>query len=83
MVVKLPRDPRYTMHSEMHALAKDVSEYCGEPKQFAMFLGAIKRAGLPRAYELFSIMKDPHTKAKHPGKWFMFMTKKVDPRLKK
>ncbi len=74
-MAKPPRDPNYTMHSELHALAKDISEYCGEPKKFGMYLGAIKRIGTARAYELFSILKDPRTKARDLGRWFMFMTK--------
>jgi hypothetical protein len=83
MAKKPPRDPQYTMHTEMHALAKDVSEYCAEPKKFAMYLGTIKRVGLGRAYQLFSILKDPRTNAKHPGRWFMFMAQNIDPRSKK
>lgn len=83
MAPKPPRDPQYTMHTEAHALAKDVSEYCNEPKQFAMFLGAITRIGLGRAYQLFSMMKDPTTNVTQPGRWFMAMTRRVDRRGKK
>lgn len=53
-------------------LAKDISEYCGEPKKFGMYLGVIKRIGKDRAYYLFSVMKDPHNKVKTPGRWFMW-----------
>ncbi len=74
-MAKTPRNPHYTMHTELHALAKDMSEYCEEPTKFAMYLGALKRIGLSRGYELFSMMKDPATKAKQPGRWFMAMTR--------
>jgi hypothetical protein len=83
MVTKPPRDPNYTMHTEAHALAKDISEYCEEPKKFAMYLGALKRIGISRGYQLFSMMKDPTTNAKQPGRWFMAMTRRIDPKVKK
>jgi hypothetical protein len=68
---------RRTMHSETHALAKDVSEYCGEPKLFARYLGRIKAVGLGHAYRAFSDLKDGRRRRaiKEPGKWWMWRTK--------
>ncbi len=67
--------PLKGIHSEMHLLAKDISEYCREPKKFAMYLGVIKRIGLHHAYKIFSEIKQQELKAKHPGKLFMFKSK--------
>jgi len=61
------------IHSEIHALAKDISEYCGEPEKFALYLGIIKRIGKDRAYRIFSEIKqskDIESKAKI----FMYMS---------
>lgn len=73
-------DPRYRkaipgpergIHSEMHALAKEISETFGEPKKFAMYLGVIKNIGLKNAYQIFSKIK--HSKnVKTPGKLFIY-----------
>ncbi|HXK36464.1 MAG TPA: hypothetical protein VJ553_02690 [Candidatus Paceibacterota bacterium] len=73
------RTARRTMHSEMHALAKDVSEYCGEPRLFAQYLGRIKAIGLGRAYRAFSDLKDGRRRhvINEPGKWWMWRTKNL------
>ena len=62
------------IHSEIHAIAKDISEYCEEPKKFALYLGVIKRIGKNRAYQIFSEMKqlkDIESRAK----LFMYLSK--------
>lgn len=67
------KKPGKGIHSEAHALAKEISEYCGEPKKFAMYLGVIKNIGLPRAYKIFSEIrqgKDIET----PGKLFLYLS---------
>jgi len=62
------------MHSEIHAIAKDISEYCKEPKKFALYLGVIKRIGKNRAYRIFSEIK--HSKdIKSRAKLFMYLSK--------
>ncbi len=68
---------RRTMHSEMHALAKDISEFCGEPERFAQYLGRIKAVGLPVAYRAFSDLKDGVNRrsVKEAAKWWMWRTK--------
>ena len=68
---------RRTMHSEMHALAKEISEYCGEPKLFAQYLGRIKAIGLRDAYRSFSDLKDGVNRhvVKESAKWWMWRTK--------
>lgn len=71
---ELIRKPVKGMHSEIHALAKDISEYCGEPKKFALYLGIIKRIGKNRAYQIFSEMKQSKN-IKSPAKLFMFLSK--------
>lgn len=67
------KKPEKGIHSEMHALAKEISEYCGEPKKFAMYLGIIKNTGLPRAYKIFSEIKQGK-EIKTPGKLFLYLS---------
>ena len=69
------------IHTEIHALAKDVSEYCDEPEKFAMYLGIIKNIGLKNAYQIFSEIKQ-NKKVKTPGKLFVYMSS-YDQKLKK
>jgi hypothetical protein len=70
------------MHSEIHALAKDISEYCKEPKKFALYLGIIKRIGKNRAYQIFSEIKQSKT-IKSSAKMFMYLSRDKKPLLKK
>lgn len=74
--------PERGIHGPMHALAKEISEYAGEPKKFAMYLGIIKNIGLRRAYKIFSEIKQ-NKKIKSPGKLFVYQStfkkKKMDP----
>lgn len=67
------KKPEQGMHSEMHALAKEISEYCGEPKKFGMYLGIIKNIGLPRTYQIFAEMKQGKD-IKTPGKLFLYLS---------
>jgi len=62
------------IHSEIHALAKDISEHCKEPKKFALYLGIIKRIGKNRTYQIFSEIKQSKT-IKSPAKMFMYLSK--------
>lgn len=65
------RRPKRGIHSQTHALAKDISEMFGEPKKFAMYLGIIKNIGLKRAYQIFSKIKQSKN-IKNPGKLFVY-----------
>ena len=67
------KKPAKGIHSEMHALAKEISEYCGEPKKFGMYLGIIKNIGLPQAYKIFAELKQGK-EIKTPGKLFLYMS---------
>ena len=62
------------IHSEIHALAKDISEYCREPKKFALYLGVIKRIGKNRACQIFSEIKQSKD-IKSRAKIFMYLSK--------
>lgn len=62
------------IHSEIHALAKDISEYCKEPKKFALYLGVIKRIGKNKAYQIFSEIKQSKN-IESAAKLFMFLSK--------
>jgi hypothetical protein len=78
------KEPARGIHSEMHALAKEISEYCGEPKKFAMYLGVIKNIGLPMAYKIFAEIKQSKS-VKDKGKLFLYLSsyKKLGVKKKK
>jgi len=78
------KEPARGIHSEMHALAKEISEYCGEPKKFAMYLGVIKNIGLSMAYKIFAEIKQSKS-VKDRGKLFLYLSsyKKLGVKKKK
>ena len=65
--------PQRGLHSAKHLLAKEISEYCREPEQFAMYLGIIKNIGLARAHQIFAEMKQSR-RVKTPGKLFLYLS---------
>lgn len=67
------KKPEKGIHSEMHALAKEISEYCRESKKFAMYLGIIKNMGLLRAYRIFAELRQAK-EIKTPGKLFLYLS---------
>lgn len=72
-LAKKPK-PEKGIYSPIHALAKEISEYCGEPKEFAMYLGIVKNIGLTKAYRIFSEIKhSPNVTTR--GKLFLFKSK--------
>lgn len=62
------------IHSKIHALAKDISEFCEEPKKFALYLGIIKRIGHDRAFQIFGELKQLKNLDSR-AKLFMYMSK--------
>lgn len=67
------KKPEKGIHTEMHALAKEISEFCGEPKKFAMYLGIIKNIGLSRAYRIFAELRQAK-EVETPGKLFLYLS---------
>lgn len=67
------KKPTKGIHSEMHALAKEISEFCGEPRKFGMYLGVIKNIGLSRAYQVFAELKQAKV-IETPGKLFLYLS---------
>lgn len=67
------------LHSEAHALADEISAYFGERKKFAMYLGIIKRIGVPEARSLFARIRSEETGAEDPRKLFMWLTRARKP----
>ncbi|MEK7536946.1 MAG: peptide deformylase [Patescibacteria group bacterium] len=65
------KKPERGIHGPIHALAKEISEYAGESKKFAMYLGIIKNIGLRPAYRIFSKIKQSKN-VKTPGKLFVY-----------
>jgi len=76
--LKKPPDPARGIHSAIHALAKDISEFCNEPKKFALYLGIIKRIGKNRAHQIFAEMKQSKT-IKSRAKIFMYLSRDKKP----
>jgi hypothetical protein len=72
--LKKPSDPAKGIHSEIHALTKDISEYCKEPKKFGLYLGIIKRIGHDKAFQIFSEIKQSKS-IKSRAKLFMYLSK--------
>ncbi len=70
----LAKNPSKGIHSKIHLAAKEISEFCGEPKKFGMYLGIVKRIGPDAAYMILSEMKQSNLK--EPAKFFMWKTKK-------
>jgi hypothetical protein len=73
------KKPAKGIHSEKHALAKEISEFCGEPKKFGMYLGIIKNIGLPRAYNILADMRQAK-KIETPGKLFLYLASSKKPK---
>lgn len=73
------KKPAKGIHSERHALAKEISEFCGEPRKFAMYLGIIKNIGLPKTYKIFAEMKQGKD-IKTPGKLFFYLSAYGNPK---
>jgi hypothetical protein len=69
------KKPAKGIHSEAHALTKELSEYCGEPKKFAMYLGIIKNIGLKNAYKIFAEIRQAE-KVDNKGKLFLYLSSK-------
>jgi len=67
------KKPEKGIHTETHALAKEISEFCGEPKKFAMYLGIIKNIGLHRAYRIFAELRQAK-EVETPGKLFLYLS---------
>lgn len=67
------KEPMRGIHSEAHALAKELSEFCGEPKKFGMYLGIIKNIGPRESYRIFAEMRQAK-EIKTPGKLFLYLS---------
>ena len=74
--IKKPINPTKGIHSEIHALAKDISEYCKEPKKFGLYLGLIKRIGKDRAFQIFGEIKQSKN-IKSRAKVFMYLSRDI------
>ena len=46
------------IHSETHYVAEQMWEYYDKKEMFGLFLGLIKRKGVPWAYQVLSDMRD-------------------------
>lgn len=68
--------PNKRLHSEIHALADEVSAFFGERKLFARYLGAIKRVGAAKARAIFSDVRQ--SDAREPRKLFFWKCGKAN-----
>ncbi len=62
------------LHSETHLLADEISVAFGERKQFAMYLGVIKRIGVNEARRIFAEIKQ--SDCRNPAKLFLWKCKR-------
>ena len=65
--------PNKNLHSDIHALADEISVYFGERSRFGMYLGAVKRLGVARTRAIFSEVKQ--STAREPRKLFFWKTR--------
>lgn len=79
-VSKIIKRRRYlknkNIHSEAHYWTDVISRSFGERKNFAMYLGIIKRIGVKNAQRIFSEIKE--SKCQNPAKLFLWKTKKIN-----
>ena len=61
------------IHSDLHYWTDIISSTFGEKKKFGMYLGIIKRIGVPRAKQIFAEIKD--SSIDNPGKLFVWKSK--------
>ncbi|MBI5254685.1 hypothetical protein HY932_02810 [Candidatus Falkowbacteria bacterium] len=73
-IIKAKKTKNPNIHSEAHYWADVISTAFGERKKFAMYLGVIKRIGVPRARQIFGEIQESN--AKQPGKLFVWKSKK-------
>jgi len=66
--------PNKNIHSEAHYWADVISSAFGERKKFGMYLGIIKRIGVPEARRIFSEINESHPES--PAKLFLWQTGK-------
>jgi hypothetical protein len=71
---KADEKPNKRLHSDAHVLADEISSYFNERKLFGMYLGVIKRLGVPKARAIFSAVKSD-MKADNPRKMFMWLAR--------
>jgi len=72
---KSPRRPNKNLHSDVHALADEISAFFGERNRFGMYLGAVKRLGIARARSIFSEVRQSN--ARDPLKLFFWKTREA------
>lgn len=72
-ILKISKPANKNIHSEAHYWADVISTAFGERKKFAMYLGVIKRIGVPRARQIFGEIQESN--ATEPGKLFVWKSK--------
>lgn len=73
-IEKYKPKPEKNLHSGIHATAREVSVFCGEPKRFGQYLGIVKRIGMQRAYQIMSEIKQSDG-VKNRASLFMYKAK--------
>lgn len=76
---KLARGANRRLHSEAHVLADEISSFFNERKRFAMYLGIIKRLGVPLARAIFAQVRSDSGAVDNPRKLFMWLAKRQKP----
>jgi len=77
------REENKHLHTNIHYVTDEISNFFGERKKFGMYLGIIKRIGAEKAWAIFSEIKqeikDAQKKGKpidNPAKLFIWKTGK-------
>lgn len=76
---KLAKGANRRLHSEAHVLADEISSFFNERRRFAMYLGVIKRLGVPRTRAIFAQVKSDSGAVDNPRKLFMWLAKGPKP----
>jgi len=66
------------MHSSLHDLARMISEWCHEPKLFAMYLGKVKYIGEAASWTLWAELKQSRAPIRNRAALFSSLTTKAE-----
>ena len=64
------------IHSHEHEIAREVSEYVGKPKKFALWLGIVKRVG---AGEMIGLIKQMKERGVTSPRYLMVCVRNIKP----
>ena len=75
-ILKIERPKNKNIHSDIHYWTDVISSAFGERKKFAMYLGLIKKIGVPEARRIFAEIQESHVSS--PGRLFFWKAKQIN-----